>query len=176
MGLVSLTTLTAHGSNYIAMKTEGIVQSKARTAAGVAWWGMLTTSVLALPAASSIRPEIWTNYWNHPWGFLFPTTGLIGLFGMFLSNRANFDKRAFLFSSLFIAGMLASTAFGLYPNVLPASTDPSYSLTIYNTAAQEYGLTVGLAWWLVGMIFAAGYFVYVYRCFKGKVVLEETAY
>jgi len=63
---------------------------------------------------------------------------------------------------------LASTAFGLYPFVLPASTDPKFSLTIQNTAAQHYGLSVGFTWWVFGMILTAGYFVYVYRSFHGK--------
>ena len=74
--------------------------------------------------------------------------------------------------------MLASTAFGLYPNLLPSSIDPSNSLTIHNTAAQAYGLNVGLVWWIVGMVLAAGYFIYVYRAFRGKVVLpaEDAGY
>ena len=71
---------------------------------------------------------------------------------------------------LFIAGMLASTAFGLFPKMLPASTDPARSLTAYNSAAGAYGLEVGLVWWIVGMALAAGYFIYMYRSFRGKVL------
>ena len=57
--------------------------------------------------------------------------------------------------------------------MLPASTDPSYSLTIYNTAAGAHGLSVGFVWWTIGMILALGYFVFVYRMFRGKVKLDE---
>jgi cytochrome d ubiquinol oxidase subunit II len=60
--------------------------------------------------------------------------------------------------------------------VLPASTDPAYSLTIYNTAAGHHGLTVGLTWWILGMVLALGYFVLLYRMFRGKVRLEGGGY
>ena len=49
--------------------------------------------------------------------------------------------------------LLTSVAAGLYPYVLPSSTDPALSLTIYNTAAARYGLEVGLIWFIPGMLF-----------------------
>jgi cytochrome d ubiquinol oxidase subunit II len=129
-------------------------------------------------AVSTIRPELWTNYSTSTWGYLFPLIGLLGLVGMIYFNRTQKDLRAFASSSMFIAGMLASTAFGLYPNVLPASTDPAYSLTVFNTKAQDYGLEVGLIWWMIGLVFVTGYFVYLYKMFAGKVQVsaEESGY
>ena len=55
--------------------------------------------------------------------------------------------------------MLVGAAFALYPVVLPASTDPSYSLTIYNSAAGHHGLVVG-------------HYVVVYRVCAGTRVLR----
>jgi len=178
MGLVGFFTLTSHGANFVALKTEGELQKRARSISAMAWWGVLLGSVVAFIATWSIRPQIWQNYADHVWGFVFPLFGIVGLGGMMMYNRNGQDKFAFISSSTFIGGMLATTAFGLYPNVLPASTNPEYSLTIYNTSAQEYGLTVGLTWWIIGIILASGYFVFVYRSFRGKVVLpsEEAGY
>jgi len=171
MGLVALFTLMAHGANYLAMKTEGDVQSRARTIAGRAWWGVLFTSIVALISTSEIRPGVWSNFADHSWGFVFPLIGVSGLVGMIYYNRTRKDSRAFVSSTAFIAGMLASTAFGLFPNVLPASTDPNYSLTVYNTIAHEYGLGVGLVWWTIGIVIALGYFTYLFYSFRGKVKL-----
>ncbi len=73
--------------------------------------------------------------------------------------------------------MLVGAAFGLYPVVLPASTDPVHrSLTIYNTAAGHHGLAVGLTWWIPGMILTFGYFTLLFRMFRGKVKLEGEGY
>jgi cytochrome d ubiquinol oxidase subunit II len=172
MGLVALFTLTVHGANYLAMKTEGPVQTRSRSIASKAWGGVALTSVVALISTSSIHPEIWNNFTEHPGGFIFPILGALGLLGMMYYNRTKQDTRAFLSSATFIGGMLASTAFGLFPNVLPASTDPKYSLTVYNTIAQEYGLGVGLVWWTIGIVIALGYFTYLFYSFRGKIKLS----
>ncbi|MEX1138194.1 MAG: cytochrome d ubiquinol oxidase subunit II [Bacteroidota bacterium] len=178
MGLVAFFVLTSHGANYIAYKTEGDIQSRSRVIAAVSWWGVLLFSIATMGAVTSIRPELWSNYTEHTWGYVFPLAGLMGLVGMFYYNRTGKDLRAFAASSTFIAGMLASTAFGLYPNVLPASTDPAYSLTIFNTKAQDYGLEVGLIWWTIGLVFVTVYFVYLYKMFAGKVRIstEDSGY
>jgi cytochrome bd ubiquinol oxidase subunit II len=172
MGLVALCTLTVHGANYLAMKTEGALQARARSIAGKAWWGVLLTSIVALVSTSSIRPEIWNNFTSHVWGIAFPLLGVAGLAGMMYCNKKHLDTPAFLSSTSFIAGMLASTAFGLFPNVLPASTNPAYSLTVYNTIADGYGLGVGLVWWTIGILIALGYFTYLFYSFRGKIKLS----
>ena len=74
-----------------------------------------------------------------------------------------------------IVGMLVGAAFALYPVVLPGR-DPQYSLTIENTAAGAHGLSVGLVWWTFGAVLAVAYFVFIYRMFRGKVVLGEGHY
>jgi cytochrome bd ubiquinol oxidase subunit II len=79
------------------------------------------------------------------------------------------DRKAFLGSCAYLLGMLTSVVFGLYPLVLPASGNPAYALTVYNAKAGEYGLRIGLIWWVIGIALAAGYFIFLYRHFAGKV-------
>jgi cytochrome d ubiquinol oxidase subunit II len=176
MGVLALLTLANHGGNYLAMKTDGFVQQRSRRIASFTVWGVLLLAVATLASASLIRPEIWNNYALHPWGCIFPLLGVLGLAGMVYYNRTIQDNRAFISSSTFIGGMLASTAFGLFPNVLPASTDPKHSLTVYNTRAPEYGLSVGIVWWVIGIVFALGYFTYLFYSFRGKVKLHAEGY
>jgi cytochrome d ubiquinol oxidase subunit II len=175
MGLVALCTLTAHGANYITLKTEGVIQEKSRSLAAYVWWGILTTSILALVATTSIRPALFKNFSEMPFGYFLPILGVLGIAGMAYYRKQKKDKLAFISSSVFIAGMLGATVFGVFPVVLPASTDPQYALTIYNTAAERYGLSVGLVWWIFGIILTTGYFVFIYRIFRGKVkILHNT--
>jgi cytochrome d ubiquinol oxidase subunit II len=173
MGLVAFFTLTWHGANYIAMKTEAELQSRSRSISAKAWWGVIVTSILAMVSTFSIHPEIWDNFTEYSWGFIFPLGGVSGLVGAYLYRKKQNDAAAFLASSIFIGSMLASTAFGLYPNVLPSSIDPLYNLTVHNVAAREYGLSVGIVWWILGMVLASGYFVYIYRAFRGKVSADS---
>ena len=61
--------------------------------------------------------------------------------------------------------------FAVYPNVLPA-VNPEHSLTIYNASAGAYGLQIGIIWWSIGIVIAAGYFVFLFKTFSGKVKPE----
>ena len=171
-GVIALVTLTAHGSLYIAVKTEGDLNRRARAVALWAWPVQLVLTVVGLIATIYIRPTVLDNYKQHFIGFLIPAVVYAALALMIYAMRKGEDKTAFVGSALYIVGMLVGAAFGLYPVVLPASTDPALNLTIYNTAAGQHGLTVGLTWWILGMILALGYFTLLFRMFKGKVQLE----
>lgn len=171
LGLVAFFTLSVHGSAYITMKTGGEVQARARLIVRRAWWGVLISSLAGIAATLSIRPEMRANFAIYPWGYFFLLAGFLGLAGIWYYSRRGQDVLSFVSSTTFILGMLGGTAFALYPNLLPSSTDPSYSLTVQKTAAQHYGLIVGLGWWILGIGLASGYFIYVYRSFRGKVSL-----
>jgi cytochrome d ubiquinol oxidase subunit II len=173
MGLVALATLTLHGANYLAMKTTDELQRRARNTASVMVWVVVLTSLAAFAAVWSFDTRLWNNFNDHPWGFLFPIAGAAGLALTTAGIRSRRDGLAFTGSSLFIGGMLGATAFSLYPLLLPASTDLSRSITIENAAAAEYGLSVGLRWWTIGMLLAGSYFVIAYRTFRGKVTEED---
>jgi cytochrome d ubiquinol oxidase subunit II len=175
-GVIALVTLTVHGSLYIATKTENDLNRRARAAAMWAWPFQVLLTVVGLLATVSIRPGVLDNYKQHVVGFLIPAIVYGALALMIYAMRKGDDKTAFVGSALYIVGMLVGAAFALYPVVLPASTDPARSLTIYNTAAGHHGLTVGLTWWAFGMVLAVSYFVFLFRMFKGKVRLEGEGY
>jgi cytochrome bd ubiquinol oxidase subunit II len=175
-GVIALVTLTAHGALYVITKTEGDVNQRARKVALVMWPIQLLLTILSLIATYLIKPDILDNYRTHPIGFLVPLLVLVSLAIMIWGTLGHREKPAFLASGLYIAVMLVGAAFALYPVVLPASTDANYSLTIYNSAAGRHGLTVGLVWWCIGIVLALGYFVFIFRMFRGKVRLEESGY
>src|SRR5215469_4273779 len=175
-GVIALVTLTAHGSLYVATKTDGDLNRRSRTTAMWLWPVQLLLTVSGLIATVSIRPGVLDNYKQHTLGFVIPVLvfGSLAVMMHGLIKRA--DKVAFAASAVYIVAMLAGAAFGLYPVLLPASTDPARNITIYNAAAGRHGLTVGLVWWTIGMILTVGYFVFVYRMFRGKVRLEGEGY
>ena len=84
-----------------------------------------------------------------------------------MSSHVTVDRcswgRAFLASSGFIVGMLATMAAGLYPNLLPARGGRPFGLTIHNAASSEHALAVGLRWWSLGILLAVGYFIVAHR-------------
>ena len=175
-GVIALVTLTTHGSLYVAVKTEDELNGRARRVAQWLWPVQLLLTVAGLIATVAIRPGVLDNYKHHAVGFAIPVLVFGALAVMMHGMIKRADKISFVASGVYIVGMLVGAAFGLYPVVLPASTDAALNLTIYNTAAGAHGLTVGLVWWSLGMVLALGYFFFLFRMFRGKVRLEGEGY
>lgn len=172
IGVLAMVTVTLHGSHYIVLKTTDVVNHRARRVASGAWVALILLTPLSLIATLHVRPQVTDNFRLRPWGWIIPLVVVASLVAMPILLRKGRETAAFLTSTLYIVGMLGGAAFAMYPLLLPATTDPSYSLTIYNTRAGAYSLSVGLVWWVIGIALAIAYFVFLYRSFKGKVTLD----
>ena len=171
-GVVGLVTLAVHGANWVSLKTEGEVNARARLVSSRGWWALAALTVLSLAATLYIRPQVRDNFIARPWGWGIPLAVVASLAAMKYYRLTNRDLPAFLASAAFIAGMLGGAAFALYPTLLPSSTDPALSLTIYNARTGAYSMGVGLIWWVFGIGLAVAYFTFLYRFFRGKVMLD----
>jgi cytochrome bd ubiquinol oxidase subunit II len=168
VGVTSLLALIMHGALWVHYKTEGPVRKRSARFAGWAWWGVLIFTALLTMVTFAVQPQVIANFKTWPVAFILPAIAIAGLAGVVFELRRGKELNAFLASCAYLLGMLTSVVFGVYPMVLPAR-DPAYSLTVRNAKAGAYGLKIGLIWWIIGMILAAGYFIYVYRTFAGKV-------
>jgi cytochrome d ubiquinol oxidase subunit II len=169
VGVTALAALTLHGALWVALKTSGDLHDRARRFARRAWLVAAALTVLITAVTFRVQPHVPSSLSARPWGLILPLIAVVGLASMAWFLRQGKDARAFAGSCAYIVGMLTSVAFGLHPYVLPASTNPAYSLTVQNTKAQDYGLKIGLIWWLIGMALATGYTIFTYRRFAGKV-------
>ncbi len=175
IGLLALATLVVHGANFIALKTENAVNARSRRISRLFTFVTIALTVLATLATFWVSPWMLQSFNGRPYGYVLPLIAIAGLIGMVFFNFRARDRAAFLSSSAYILGMLTSSVFAVYPRVLPA-VNPANSLTIQNAAASDYGQAVGLVWWSIGMVFAAVYFIVIYRLFRGKVRLEDEGY
>jgi cytochrome d ubiquinol oxidase subunit II len=168
IGLFGLVVLTAHGANFLAARASLPLAERARRTARRLWWAeLLLAAGLAYPTYS-VRHAMFDSFGNHPWRLVFPALAVGALGAQFALQHAGRWGRAFLASCLFILGMLASAAAGLYPNLLPARQGHHYGLTIHNAAASHHALVVGLRWWSLGIALAIGYFIIAYRFLFGS--------
>jgi len=172
-GVFSLVILTIHGANWLALKTEGPVQARARLVASRLWPLLIVLTIVATIATFAVRKEMGVNYRNYPFYLLAPAITLLMLGMLWWFRRHNDDLRAFLSSAGLILSLGASTAIGLYPDLLPSRPHPERSLTVMNGASSSQALLVGLIWLSIGLVIAAAHISFVYYLFRGKVVLEE---
>jgi cytochrome d ubiquinol oxidase subunit II len=168
-GVVTLVATTVHGALYVAMKTEGPLNARMRSAVQALWPFLAVLSVAAVPVTVSVRPQLLDNYRAASIGWLIPVLVAAGLGGIFHFMRTRQERNAFLSSCLYIAATLGGAAFAMYPTLLPSSGNPANAITIRNAAAGSLSLSAGLIWWGAGMAIACGYVIVVYSMFKGKV-------
>ena len=173
IGLLAFAVLLTHGANYIAVKTEGTLNERARRISRAGWLVTIPLVILASIATFFVQPQVYTSFTQRPWGIIFPLIALLGLLGAGFFNLLKRDLPALLSSGTFLLGMLSSAAFSLYPIVLPA-VNHANSLTINNASASQYGLTVGLIWWSIGIVLAVIYFIITYHRFSGKVTATSS--
>lgn len=171
-GGIALLSLTIHGANYVALKTEGDLNLRARHVARLLWPGLVLLTLLSLAATLYIRPDLMDNYKRYPVAFVIPLIVSAALTGMRLYRKRGDDRNCFLSSAIYLIAMLVGAAVAVYPNLLTSSTDPALNITIYNAASGHRSLSLGLIWWSFGMLLAIGYFVFIYRMFRGKVTAE----
>ncbi len=175
IGLLALSTLVLHGANFIAVKTTADLQQRTQRIARLALVSTVLLAAISTVATFWLRPVLLDRFASQPLGAIFPLLAIAGLATVGYARWADRDLLALLASGGYILGIMSSTAFVLYPVVLPA-VNPANSLTITNTAAPTYGLTVGLIWWGIGMVLASIYLLVIYRLFRGKVQLDESGY
>ncbi len=165
VGVLAVAILVVHGTAFLALRATGALAERARRWGPRLWWiEAALVAVMAWPT-HAVRSSMLSNFGDHPWRLVFPVLAVGALLAMAVAQRAGAWGRAFLASSLVIAGLLSTAAAGLYPNILPAREGHPYGLTVHNAASGHHALTVALFWWPVGIALATVYFVFTYRMF-----------
>src|SRR5499427_7588769 len=83
-GVVALVALTVHGAHYVALKTSGDLNLRARRIATLLWPVLVLVTLVSLGATLAVRPDTLTNYRRYPILFLIPAAVGMSLVVMFL--------------------------------------------------------------------------------------------
>ncbi|GET46224.1 cytochrome d ubiquinol oxidase subunit II [Capnocytophaga felis] len=168
MGILAVVTLTIHGANWVILKTSSSLNERLRIIIFRLNFVLLFLVIISIMSWQYVRPVPFHNFKEHLWLWIFPIIAAVGLLGQFRIRMFKKDSTGFMFSTLFIFGSFATSVASLFPNLLPSTNEVNPSLTIYNTAANDYGLSVGLNWFIIAAILVVAYFVIQFRVFKGK--------
>jgi len=172
-GLVALVSLTLHGALWLSIKVSGDLEQRARRLVRPLWFVLLALTVVSLIATIAVRPQTLDNYYRYPFTFVVPVGVIAALVCIWLWNRNAQPVKAFLASCFYLFFMLAGACWGLYPTLLPATSNSGLDITLDRALSGPHALAVGLVWWVIGMALAVGYVVFVYSRFKGKSDLGE---
>jgi cytochrome d ubiquinol oxidase subunit II len=133
-GLTTLTLFLTHGAIYIALKTDGDIRHRARNFA-------VTLGLVA--AAVAVVFLLWTQLRD---GGLASSAiflaAALALLGAVLASVRGREGWAFVGTFATIGLAVTGLFVTLFPDVMPSSLDPAYSLTTTNAAATDYTLKI----------------------------------
>jgi cytochrome d ubiquinol oxidase subunit II len=196
-GVVSLAMLVMHGAVFLNLRTEGVIQQRAARVAKTAALVFIVAFAIAgvwvstldgfrlvtLPAADIVStvlaktvttaPGGWLdNYGRYPSMAAAPVIALLSaVLVIYLIGRR--PGTAFLCSAAVQGGVILTAGFSLFPFLMPSSSDPASSLTLWDATSSH--LTLSWMFWaaLVFLPIVISYTVWVYRVMKGPVSLEH---
>ncbi|BBI91147.1 cytochrome d ubiquinol oxidase subunit II [Serratia symbiotica] len=167
-GIVSLTMLVTQGATYLQMRTTGEIYLRSRVAAQIAtlmmalcfllagiWLmkgidGYVVTSALDTMAESNpLRKAVahqagalLINFNTYPLLWALPVLGVVLPLFTVLFLRLEKGALAFITSSLTITCVILTTGVTMFPFVMPSSTVPGVSLTMWDATSSLLTLKV----------------------------------
>jgi len=174
-GLLFLLLFLVHGALWLAIKSEGGLHERALAAAKRLWPVLLVVAVVFL-AATGFATDLWANYLESPALLALPLVAVAALLltRLFIAKGACW--KAWTASALTIVGATLFGVVGLYPNMLPSSLDPAFSLTVHNSASTPLTLKIMLVVVLIFVPIVIAYQTWVYILFRDKVTAESLTY
>ncbi|MGC9668964.1 cytochrome d ubiquinol oxidase subunit II [Planosporangium sp. 12N6] len=164
-GATTLLLFTTHGAVFLALKTAGPVRADARAVAARAG------TAAVVPAAGFL---LWTQATRGDATTAVPALiAAAALVAALLANRSGREGWAFLATAVTIAAATATLFGALFPNVLPSTIDPAYSLTVTNAASTPYTLKI-MTW--VAVAFTPVVLVYqgwTYWVFRKRIGVQH---
>ncbi|MGC9142011.1 MAG: cytochrome d ubiquinol oxidase subunit II [Caldimicrobium sp.] len=174
-GLLFVFCFATHGALWVAFKTPSPFNERAASLAKKTW---ILTLILVIIfwAASFVATNLWENYKKAPILAVFPLLAAICylMVPLFLNKEAYF--KAWACSALTIIFFTAWGVAGLFPNILPSSINPAYSLTIFNSSSSPLTLKIMTTVALIFVPIVLAYTFWAYKTFSYKITEKDIAY
>lgn len=169
IGFISVVTLSIHGANWVVLKTNSSINKRLVTLVYQLNIVLILLTIISVITWLIINPNSLDNFISKPYLILFPIIYFSGLIGLLFVKKYSKETYPFICSTLLVLGGITSSAASIFPVMLPSTNSINESLTIYNTANTEYGLSVALNWGIIGFILLFVYMIIQKRLMAGKV-------
>lgn len=193
-GLISVSMLALHGATWISLKTEGPAAVRAKKivpfaalaffvlfTAG-AWWATkldayrIVSDVVTNGPSNPLYKTVarvqggWlVNFAAHPVYWLAPLLAYVGAALAVWASRSGKTLGAWVASALVPFGVIATAGFALFPFLLPSSTNPDMSLTVWDTSSSKLTLEIMLFCVCVFLPIILFYTGWAYKILRGTI-------
>jgi cytochrome d ubiquinol oxidase subunit II len=164
-GLTTLALFVTHGAIFLALKTTGDIRGRANR---------LAASVGVIAAVLAVAFLAWTfSLRSSGLSIALSVLAALAMISALLFNRAGREGYAFTGTALTIGFAVAALFASLYPNVMPSTLDPAFSLTVVNASSTPYTLKI-MTW--VALIFTPIVLLYqgwTYWVFRKRIGVQN---
>jgi cytochrome d ubiquinol oxidase subunit II len=197
-GVASLSMLVMHGAAYASFKLEGALGRRSAAVGKVAaliftmvfivagvWMvaeldGQRITSLAndAGPSNPLLKTVVYArgawldNFRKNDWLWLAPLTGIIAALLTCQMLRAGRFGIALVTSAIVQAATILTAGIALFPFLMPSSTNPGDSLTIWDASSSAKTLAIMLVAVVIFLPIVLAYTTWVYRIMRGQISLE----
>ena len=135
MGLTLVLLSLTHGSTFLGLRTRGVLNERARTAARrLSWPAVVVVVVFAVWTVAISDGGVWRAA-----AAAVPVVGALAAAMLLRSGR---EGASFAATAVAIGGSVAALFANLYPHVIVSSTSGANTLTVTGAASSHYALTV----------------------------------
>lgn len=169
-GVVTLTVFILHGALFLELKTEGAIRERVARIARM-MWPVVALVVVAWVAYSAVETDMFQNL-----GIVKLLALGVAVAGVVIFAYGTLTRRygrAFLGTSIAIAGTVATMFATLFPRVMPSSLGEAFDLTIYNASSSDYTLQVMTVVALTLVPIVLGYQAWSYWVFRKRLTTES---
>ncbi|MBX2806732.1 MAG: cytochrome d ubiquinol oxidase subunit II [Hyphomicrobiales bacterium] len=199
-GIVSLTMLVMHGAAWLTFKSAGAVAERARSYGSLA--ALLTSVLFALGGAfvylgafsgyelvselptdgpsNPLRKEVivstgaWlANYKATPILILAPALGIVLPLFVAFGFIKRWEGVTLISSKLAIISIISTVGLSMFPFILPSTTNPSHSLTVFDASSSQATLRNMLIATAIFLPIVLVYTAWVYKVLWGKVTEDQ---
>jgi cytochrome d ubiquinol oxidase subunit II len=169
-GLTTVTVFVLHGANFLGLKLDGELRERVvKLSKKIYVAAVVITTVLLI--ATYFYTDIATKLGVDPG--VTPIASYVALLVTIYFINRKMEGWAFIMTALHIVLTQVTFFMLMFPRVMISSTDPAYSLTIYNASSSQYTLTVMS---IVALIFVPIVLVYqgwTYYMFRKRITTEK---
>ena len=169
-GLTTVTVFVLHGANFLGLKLDGELRERVhKLSKKIYIAAMVVTTVLLV--ATYFYTDITSKFGINPGAT--PIASYVALLVTIIFINRKMEGWAFIMTALHIVLTQVTFFLLMFPRVMISSTDPAYSLTIYNASSSQYTLTVMSIVALIFVPIVLAYQGWTYYMFRKRIIAEK---
>ena len=168
-GVTTVAIFLLHGANFLGLKLEGEMRNRVNAAAKKIW--AVTTVLYILLGVFTYVAGFWARGVVNPGIVPIAAVAVLLLAGYFINRKM--EGWSFIMVALNIV-LTQVTFFSMtFPNVMLSTTNPAWSLTIYNASSSQYTLTVMSIVALIFVPIVLAYQGWTYYMFRKRISTDK---